>query len=113
MNFNEINSVQDLIKMNEVVDDAPFSEVAKGKELLKEVYKMDPAIGRAMAIHILENLLGMHTSMVERNMEAGDTHYALLWQTDAVKLDNAITLVKEVVLKDDDGNVIEYDDIHN
>jgi len=111
MNISEITTVSDLINANKQA--APVTEYEQGKELLKQVYKMDPAIGRAMCIHILENLLGMHMGMVERNQEAGDMRYALLWQTDATRLDDAITSIKQVQLLDDDGNDVAYDDIHN
>jgi hypothetical protein len=109
MDIKQINTVADLLNAHKEEQ----TDYNKGKELLKQIYKMDPAIGRAMTIHILENLLGMHMNMVTRNMEANDTKYALLWQSDATKLDNAITLIKEVQLLDDDGNNVEYDDINN
>jgi hypothetical protein len=110
MNISDINTVSDLINANKQQEQTDYN---KGKELLKQIYKMDPAIGKAMCVHILENLLGMHLNMVERNQEAGDMRYALLWQTDATRLDDAISNIKMVQLLDDDGNEVAYDDIHN
>ena len=110
MNLSEISTVNQLLEANNIKPE--LTEFEQGKEMLKKIYKLDPAIGRAMCIHILENLLGMHMNMVQRNQEAGDMRYALLWQTDATRLDDAITSIKQVQLLDDDGNDVAYDNIH-
>ena len=107
MNLSEIKTPSDLVKLNQ----QPNTEFDQSVALLKQVYKLDPAYGKAIAVHILENLLGYHCSMVERNQEAGDLKYALIWQTDAVKIDQAITSIKEVNLLDDNGNEVVIDDI--
>ena len=107
MNLSDITSVQQLLEANNTKPE--LDDYQQGKEMLKQIYKLDPAYGRAICIHVMENLLGLHCRMAEQNAEAGDVKYALLWQTDATRIDNAITLLKDVQLKTDDGDDVLYD----
>jgi hypothetical protein len=109
MNIKEVKTVQDLLKANLIKEDQ--EELKKSKELLSEVYKLDPAYGKAIAIHILENLLGYHCSMVEHNIEAGDTEFAMVWQRDGILIDEAVTLMNRVTLLSDNGDEIRIDEL--
>ena len=109
MNISEIKTVNDLLNANKAQENN--TDFGKSQQLLKQVYKLDPAYGKAIATHIMENLLGFHMTMVQENLEAKDMEYAMIWQADSIKLDQAITLLKEVTLKNDDGDVVEIDEI--
>ena len=88
--FNDINTVQDLIRENE--------KPSPTKELLKSIYKLDPSEGLIIATDILENLIGYHRSAVEGYKKEGETTNATAWAYDAAIIESSLALLKNVEL---------------
>lgn len=94
MDFDQINSVSDLINQNNEMLD----EDAVVAKLLKPVYEEDPSVGLACAIDILRSLLTLHHDVVQKHVGDGEAELAAMWAGDMVALDKAIEIVKEIKL---------------
>ena len=94
MDFSEIKSVQDLINQNEGLSDMKD----KVESLTEMVYKEDPDVGMSVAIDILLSLLSLHKDVMDRHIADGEAEMAALWTMDVNRIDNAITILKDVKL---------------
>ena len=92
LDFNNINSVNDLVEANKEI----MTHEDTVAELMKPVYEHEPTVGHQCAIDILENLLGFHQDMMNHFIEEGDTTSSALWAIDMNRIDTAITILKDV-----------------
>ena len=94
MDFTDINSVSDLISAN----DKEKSGEDLIMELTKPVYQHDPEIGMQVAISLLTELLSLHEGVMKQAVEEGETIMAVNWAMDTARIDEAITILKNVSL---------------
>ena len=94
MDFTDIKTVQDLIDRNDKND--PQEDIIK--IIVQGIYKQDPAVGLEVVIDILSNLLGFHQEVMEKHMKDGNAEDAVVWSFDVNRIDNAITILKDVKL---------------
>jgi len=92
MDFTDINSVSDLISAN----DKEKSGEDLIMELTKPVYQHDPEIGMQVAISLLTELLSLHEGVMKQAIEEGETIMAVNWAMDTARIDEAITILKEI-----------------
>jgi len=92
MDFKDINSVSDLISAN----DSEKSGEDLIMELTKPVYQHDPEIGMQVAISLLTELLSLHEGVMKQAIEEGETIMAVNWAMDTARIDEAITILKEI-----------------
>ena len=88
--FNDIKTVQDLIREN----DKPNPT----KELLQSIYKLDPSEGLIIVMDILESLSGYHKHVVDEYREEGNTINASVWAYDTAVIEAAKSLLKNIEL---------------
>ena len=94
MDFSNINSINDLIKENEKAKNEGDLIV----NLCKPVFQEDPEIGLQVSINILTELLQLHDAVMMQAIEDGESKVAANWAIDLARIDNAITLLKNVSL---------------
>lgn len=94
MEFNEINTVNDLMKMNEEHN----VRDTKVESLLNPIYQEHPSIGLESAIHILTSLLCFHEDEVQRHIANNEAEKAATWQNDTNNLYQAITVLRDIQL---------------
>jgi len=94
MDFKDINSVSDLISAN----DSEKSGEDLIMELTKPVYEHDPEVGMQVAISVLTELLALHEGVMKHAVEDGETVMAVNWAMDMARIDEAITILKNVSL---------------
>lgn len=94
MDIKDINTVSDLITQNE--EDLTMDKVVKA--LTKDIYKEDPAVGLAVSINILRNLLTYHYDLTEIYVKDGQAEAAANWAVDTNRIDEAINLLKTIRL---------------
>ena len=96
-NFKDINTVQDLLNhQKEAESQEQESGVADG--IMKQVLAEDPEVGIELAQRIVYALADLHVHGVEQYKEEGDIEAAVLWQADATTLQQALALLKTVVI---------------
>ena len=101
MEIKDINSVQDLINMNE---EANLKEVQGAvrffmiKALTDPIYKEDPDVGMEVIIHVIESLIGFHMDAIDDYIKKGDSDNAPVWAADLTKLQVALGVLKDVAL---------------
>ena len=88
--LSNINTVSDLIRENEKPNPT--------KEILKLIYKLDPADGFSIAKDILENIAGFHQSAIEQYRIEGETQNVGVWAYDLSIIESSLTLLKNVEL---------------
>lgn len=93
-NLQDINTVQDLLKIQEK------PEKTRAQEILDEIYKEKPAVAAEVAYDVLQALIEFHSVMIETMVEKGDVDPAQLagWTVDETKLITARDIVKTVEL---------------
>lgn len=92
MNLENINSVQDLINMNDKVGDS--EELVE--TLTTPIYKEHPSVGRDVILDILENLQCLHDDMVQGYIEDNDAENAAIWQNDSLHITSAIAHIRNI-----------------
>ena len=98
MDFNDINSVQDLLNKNNE-DEVITSEEMLVESLTDAVYKEDPVIAQGVIIHLLETLSIFHQNAMTDYLEKGETAKAMCWTADNIRLVTAMNLIKENLKK--------------
>jgi len=92
MNFSDINSVSDLINAN--------NKEKVGEDLItkltKPVYAEEPVVGMQVAISLLTELLALHEGVMNEAIEENETMMAVNWAMDTARIDEAITILKEI-----------------
>ena len=88
--LSNINTVSDLIRENEKPNPT--------KEILKLIYKLDPADGFSIAKDILENIAMFHQSAIEQYRIEGETQNVGVWAYDLSIIESSLTLLKNVEL---------------
>ena len=94
MNLSDINSVNDLIEANNKIE----TNESLVNQLTLPVYKEEPQIAMECAIDILMNLLGFHATMMDAYIEEGESKKATQWAVDVARIEEAISILKKVVL---------------
>lgn len=94
--FNEISTVQDLLKFNDT-DEVEHHHNAKSKEILETIYKEDPQVGMKIARDVLSQLESWHVSVAQEMAEKGPDAQ-LIWLTDAAKLKAALDSIEDIAL---------------
>jgi len=89
-NFNDINTVQDLISENE--------KESPSVEILKKVYQLDPADGLDIVMDILENIKGFHNEVIKECVKENQIEKSLVWTYDMSVIDQCINSLKDVEL---------------
>ena len=94
MDLENIKSVSDLIEANK----AEESREELVAELTKEIFAQEPDVGKDVVIALMTGLLKWHHEAVDNYIEKGDAKNAAIWALDLNKIDEAITLIKSVVM---------------
>ena len=97
MDFNDINSVQDLLNKNNE-DEAITPQEMLIESLTDDIYKEAPEISQGVIIHLLESLATFHQNAMNDYLEKGETMKAMCWTGDNIRIMTAINLIKEVQL---------------
>jgi len=97
MDFNDINSVQDLLNKNNE-EDVITSQEMLIESLTDDIYKEAPEISQGVIIHLLESLATFHQNAMTDYLEKGETMKAMCWTGDNIRITTAINLIKEVQL---------------
>ena len=92
MDFSNINSINDLIKENEKAKNEGDLIV----NLCKPVFQEEPEVGMQVAITILTELLALHSSVMIKAIEDGESNVAANWAMDCGRIDDIITTLKNI-----------------
>ncbi len=88
--LSNINTVSDLIRENEKPNPT--------KEILKLIYKLDPAEGFTIAKDILESIAEFHKCGIEQYREEGEIQNVGVWAYDLSLIESSLSLLKNVEL---------------
>ena len=92
MNFTEISTPSDLVKLNETESPYETAEKAAGE--------LTYADGKRLALYLLSCLGSMHDETAKEELEAGNTSSAVAWLKDEQILHTAWDLLNSVEIKD-------------
>ena len=92
MNFTEISTPSDLVKLNETESLYETAEKAAGELTYAE--------GKQLAMYLLSCLGSMHDENVQIRLKNGDIEEALVWQKDEQILHTAWDLLNSVEIED-------------
>ncbi len=97
--FNEISTVQDLLKFNEV-DEIEVKYNMKSEELLKVIYKEDPQVGLRIVRNVLESLENFHLDVSKQLSDKSPEGQEMgrVWMIDASKLRCAIETIEDIAM---------------
>ena len=92
MNFTEIATPSDLVKLNDTKSSYDLAEDAAGE--------LSYADGKRLAMYLLACLGSMHDQTAKEQIEDGNTDSASLWWKDEQKLHTAYDLLGSVEIED-------------
>ena len=92
-NFSDINTPSDLFKANQVVAEETVTD-----KLMDLILAEDPSVGLDIVRNVLVALRNFHDQGVEMYKEEGNAEAACVWYADAILLDRAAALIKDITL---------------
>ena len=92
MNFTEISTPSDLVKLNETETSYEIAEKAAGELTYAE--------GKQLALYLLSCLGSMHHENINIRLKDGDLEDAMAWQKDEQILHTAWDLLNSVEITD-------------
>ena len=94
-NINDINTVSDLLKVQEPVsDDVSMSPLAD--HITNLILAEEPCVGMEVCARVLYALREFHAQGVEMYIEEGKAEFSAQWASDHAKLDTALSLIKDI-----------------
>ena len=96
VNINDINTVDDLLKVQQTPEEVHTSNVKD--HIIEQILAEDPSIGLEIANHLVYALRELHAVHTESLIEKGEAGFAAKWSEDTNKLDIALRLLKEIQL---------------
>ena len=94
-NFSDINTPSDLVKANQQTQQ---QEDTVADKLMDQIIAEDPSVGIEIAKRVMIALRDLHEHGCEQYKEEGDINAAVIWHADAVLLDRAVDLIRDIVL---------------
>lgn len=95
ININDINTVNDLLKVQEPVSD-DVSMSSRADHITKLLLAEKPSVGVKVCSRILYALREFHAQGIDMFTEEGDAECSAQWAIDHAKLDTALSLIKDI-----------------
>ena len=90
MKLDDIKTVDDLLKQNEQ------TETERLAGILNTIIDEGPEVGLMLSTAIISKLAEWHEGAADDKMEENDAESAVLWAVDASKLQQAVSILKEI-----------------
>ena len=96
INIDDINTVSDLLKAQQPAE--AKEETPEADAIMETVLAEEPVVGITVAYRILNALHEFHEVGVEQYKEEGNIDAAVVWQKDAVLLQQAMDFIENIAL---------------
>jgi len=96
LNINDINTVDDLLKAQQPVEDKEISMSPEADKIILELLSEEPAVGLEVVTRVLYALREFHGSAVEMYIEEGKPEFSAQWAQDYAKINMAMDLIKDI-----------------
>ena len=89
--MNIPHTVTEFLDQQNQLDERTWEDI-----MMDAVLEQDPSEGYSLVIRMLTALLGHHVDGLKLKMEQGDIEEVMLWTRDLTKLDDVLTMMKQL-----------------